>query len=551
MSYLGNEETLVELPAIEYLENKLGYNFIHGKELTSISGERDSLADVVLSKRLKASLRKLNPWMNEDNLDRAIRYISRADSLGTGLLEINEKIYDALVDLTFTVEQDLHGDGQKKHHTVHFIDWDNVDNNDFLVVRQFEVQTLSGKSIFLDIVIFINGIPVVVLEAKSPFLEKGNNESIGKKQAFEQLRRYMNVRDEALGEGAPRLFYTNFFTGILNRYNAYVGTISSKYNHYSQWKDPYPFKKEEIENYKDCGQNVFIQGFLEKKNLLDLMRNFIVFEADNGTVIKKVCRYQQFRAVNKAIDRIVNGKDKLTRGGVVWHTQGSGKSLTMVFLARKIKRTTGLTDSTIVVVTDRIDLDKQIYATFDRTLSKITTPVRADKIDIMKKLLSNPQPQIIMTTIQKFQNETEEREVLFEGKKIKQKYAIDYPLLSTKQNVIVLSDEAHRSQYKDTAANMRTALPNAVFIGFTGTPIDKEDKSTPRTFGGYIDKYSIKSAVEDGATVKIVYEGRRPDLQVVGDSLEELFDQAFSDRTEEEKEAIKAKYGTKKTVVES
>ena len=133
--------------------------------------------------------------------------------------------------------------------SVHFIDWDNVDNNDFLVVRQFEVQTLSGKSIFPDIVIFINGIPVVVLEAKSPFLEKGNNESIGKKQAFEQLRRYMNVRDEALGEGAPRLFYTNFFTGILNRYNAYVGTISSKYNHYSQWKDPHPFKKEEIENY--------------------------------------------------------------------------------------------------------------------------------------------------------------------------------------------------------------------------------------------------------------------------------------------------------------
>ena len=137
MSYLGNEETLVELPAIEYLENKLGYNFIHGKELTPASGERDSLADVVLVNRLKASLKKLNPWMNEGNLDRAIRYISRADNLGTGLLEINEKIYDVLVDLTFTVEQDLHGDGQKKHHTVHFIDWENLDNNDFLVVRQF------------------------------------------------------------------------------------------------------------------------------------------------------------------------------------------------------------------------------------------------------------------------------------------------------------------------------------------------------------------------------------------------------------------------------
>jgi type I restriction enzyme R subunit len=472
MGYLGNEETLVELPAVEYLQKKLGYSFIHGKELTPVSGARDSLADVVLVTRLRAAVKKLNPWISDENIDRAVRYISRADSLGTGLLEINEKIYDALVDLTFTVEQDLFGNGQKKKQTVHFIDWDNVDNNDFLVVRQFEVQTLSGKSIFPDIVIFINGIPVVVLEAKSPFLEKGNNESIGKKQAYEQLRRYMNLRDASLGEGAPRLFYSNFFTGILNKYNAYVGTISSKYNHYSQWKDPYPFKKEEIENYKDCGQNIFLQGFLEKKNLLDLMRNFIVFEADNGVVIKKVCRYQQFRAVNKAIDRITSGKDKLTRGGIVWHTQGSGKSLTMVFLARKIKRTKGLMNSTIVVVTDRIDLDKQIYATFDRTLSKITTPVRADKIELMKNLLSNPQPQIVMTTIQKFQSETEEKDIVFEGKKVTQKYAVEYPVLSTKQNIIVLADEAHRSQYKDTASNKRIALPNAVFIGFTGTPID-------------------------------------------------------------------------------
>ncbi len=551
MTYLGNEETLVELPAVEYLEKKLEYNFIHGKELTPKYGERDSLADVVLVNRLKKALKRLNPWMNEENLDRTIRYINRADSLGTGLLEINEKIYDALVNLTFTVEQDLYGDGQKKHQTVNFIDWEDVDNNDFLVVRQFEVQTLSGKSIFPDIVIFINGIPVVVLEAKSPFLEKGHNESIGKKQAFEQLRRYMNVRDESLGEGAPRLFYSNFFTGILNRYNAYVGTISSRYNHYSQWKDPYPFKIDEIENYKDCGQNIFLQGFLEKKNLLDLMRNFIVFEAEDGVVIKKVCRYQQFRAVNKALDRIESGKDKISRGGVVWHTQGSGKSLTMVFLARKIKRTKGLTDSTIVVVTDRIDLDKQIAKTFKRTLGKITTPVRADKIELMKKLLKNPQPQIIMTTIQKFQSETEEREVILDGKKIIQKYSVDYPVLSTKQNIIVLADEAHRSQYKDTALNMRRALPNAVFVGFTGTPIDKDDKSTPRTFGGYIDKYSIKQAVDDGATVKIIYEGRRPDLQVIGESLEDLFDEAFADRTDEEKEAIKQKYANKKAIVES
>ena len=551
MSYLGNEETLVELPAVEYLEKKLGYDFIHGKELAPKYGERDSLADVILVNRLRKSLKRLNPWMNEENLDAAVRYINTANNLGTGLLEINEKLYDDFVNLNFTVNQDIYGDGQKKPQTVNFIDWENVDNNDFLVVRQFEVQTLSGKSIFPDIVIFINGMPVVVLEAKSPFLEKNYNESIGKKDAFEQLRRYMNVRDEALGEGAPKLFYTNFFTGILNKYNAYVGTISSKYNHYLEWKDPYPFKLNEVEDYKNFGQNIFLQGCLEKSNLLDLMRNFIVFEADDGTKIKKICRYQQFRAVNKAIERIENGKDKLSRGGVVWHTQGSGKSLTMVFLARKIRRTEGLTDSTILVVTDRIDLDKQITETFENTLSKITTPVRANKIETMKTLLKNPQPQIIMTTIQKFQNEVEEKEVILDGKKTVQKYSVDYPVLSTKQNIIVLADEAHRSQYKDTAANMRRALPNAVFIGFTGTPIDKEDKSTRRTFGDYIDKYSIKQAVDDGATVKIIYEGRRPDLQVVGESLEDLFDEAFFDKTDDEKQAIKQKYATKKAIVES
>ena len=228
MSYLGNEETLVELPAVEYLKEKLGYYFIHGKELTPKYGERDSLADVILVNRLRKSLKRLNPWMNEENLDGTVRYINTANNLGTGLLEINEKLYDDFVNLTFTVNQDIYGDGQKKPQTVNFIDWENVDNNDFLVARQFEVQTLKWESLyFLDIVIFINGIPVVVLEAKSPFLEKGNNECIGKKQAYEQLRRYMNVRDEALGEGAPKLFYTNFFTGILNKYNAYVGTISS------------------------------------------------------------------------------------------------------------------------------------------------------------------------------------------------------------------------------------------------------------------------------------------------------------------------------------
>jgi type I restriction enzyme, R subunit len=552
MSYLGNEETLVELPAIEYLKSKLNYEFIHGDKLTPQLGERDTITEVILVKRLGEAIKRLNPWIEESNLNKAVRYLSRPENLGASLLEVNEKIYNAMVNLDFTVEQDIYGNGQKKPQTVKFIDWDNIYNNDFLVTRQFQVQTLAGKSIYPDIIIFINGIPVVVLECKSPFLEKKANENVGKKEAFEQLRRYMNERDPSILEGAPRLFYTNFFTGILNKYHAYAGTISSKYNHYLEWKDPYPFNRKTIEDVENNGQNLFLQGLLEKENLLDVMKNFILFEVDNSVTVKKICRYQQFRAVNKAVERLLSGKDGLSRGGIVWHTQGSGKSLTMVMLARKIRRLAQLSDSTIVVVTDRIDLDKQIYATFVRTLSTITTPVRAESVSEMKELLGKAQAQIIMTTIQKFQSEREDKEILEDSKQDSALYfEKEYPVLTLKTNVIILADEAHRSQYKGTAKNMRTALPNAVFIGFTGTPIDKEDKSTPRTFGRYIDKYGIREAVEDGATVKIVYEGRKPELQIKGDTLEELFDAAFAERKEEEREAIKQKYATKKLLVEA
>ncbi|MGJ9458524.1 type I restriction endonuclease subunit R [Oceanobacillus sp. CF4.6] len=552
-SYLGNEETLVELPAIDYLQNKLDYQFIQGEKLTPEHNERESLTEVILIKRLKKGIQRLNPWIDEPNLNKVVRFLTRPEQLGTNLLEINERIYDALVHFNFTVDQDLDGKGKKDYHTVKFIDWENVKNNDFLVTRQFVIQGPDEK-IIPDLIIFINGIPVVVLECKSPFLEKGKNENIGKKAAYEQLRRYMDLRESNSIEGAPRLFYTNFFTGILNKYRAYVGTISSQYTHYIEWKDPYPYTKEQIEDIGNNGQNVFLQGILEKTNFLDILQNFLLFEVDinSSKKIKKISRYQQFRAVNKALDRLIYGRDTVSRGGVIWHTQGSGKSLTMVFLARKIRRLQELSDATIVVVTDRVDLDKQIYQTFLRTLSTITTPVRADEVSEMKELLSNAQPQIIMTTIHKFQSEIEEQEELQDSA---QKTSLilekEFPVLTLKSNVIVMADEAHRSQYKGFARNMRHALPNAAFIGFTGTPVEKEDKSTPRTFGSYIDKYGIQEAVDDGATVGIVYEGRKPDLQVKADTLEQLFDEAFEHRSDEEKEAIKQKYANQQSIVEA
>lgn len=547
MPYLGNEETLVELPAIEYLRDKLGYQFIPGQLLTPDHGERESMTEVILKNRLKKALKRINPWMNETNIHKAIRYLSRPENLGRNLYEINEKIYDAIVNLAYSLEQDLDGSGQRKYHTVKFIDWDHIDNNEFLVTRQFKVHG-PNENIIADIVLFINGIPVVVLECKSPFLEKSKNEHMGKYEAFNQLQRYMNLRDSDIVEGAERLFYTNFITGILNKYHGYIGTISATYQFYQEWKDPYPFKIEDIDGVEDNGQNIFLQGVLEKHNLLDIMRNFILF--DGG--VKKVCRYQQFRAVNKALKRLIDGKDSLSRGGVIWHTQGSGKSLTMVFLARKIRRIKELADATIVVVTDRIDLDQQIYKTFVRTLSSITTPVRADSIESLKRILSLAQPQIVMTTIHKFQNEKKDKELLNDEKQDQVLYLEkEFPVLTTKSNVIVLADEAHRSQYKVMAKNMRTALPNAAFIGFTGTPIDKKDKSTVRTFGQYIDKYGIHEAVADEATVKIIYEGRKPELHIKADTLDELFDIEFEDKSEEEKELIKQRYANKRAIVEA
>lgn len=544
MSYLGNELTLVEIPAVKYLTS-LGYDYIDGDKLTAEYGERDSLSEVILSKRMKSSLRKLNPWISNDNINKVIRKIERAESLGTGLLEINEKIYDYIVNLQLTVDQVI--DGRKETKTVKLIEFDKdkIDDNEFLVARQFVVKG-PQETIRPDIVIFINGMPIAVLECKSPFKDGDSNENVGKYDGFQQLRRYMNGREGNIIEGSERLFYTNFITGILNKYTAFVGTISSGYKHYVEWKDAYPLNNIEVKDYKETPQNIFLQGVFKRENLLDIMQNFIVYDVDkeNSRKVKKVCRYQQFRAVQKCLKRLEEGKTPLSKGGVVWHTQGSGKSLTMVFLARKIRSLKKLSDATIVVVTDRTDLDEQIFETFQNTLSN-TVPVRAESIEDMKTLLRNSNAQIITTTIQKFQSDKEESKI--EGLFLEKEYEI----LSTKSNIIVMTDEAHRSQYKGTAANLRTALPNAAFIGFTGTPIDKEDKSTPRTFGSYIDQYSIKDAVVDGATVKIVYEGRKPELHISGDNLEELFDQAFEDRTDEEKEAIKQKYANKRTVVES
>lgn len=558
MSGLGNEYTLVEKPALDYFVNILGYKYIEGEKLTPAFGERESLRDVVLVIRLRMALKRLNPWMNEESIDAAAKFLTNSESLGTSLMEINEKIYKAIVDLGFTVQQTMNG--QKKKQTVRFIDFENISNNDFLVTNQFEVQGII-RTIFPDIVIFINGIPIVVIEAKSPFKENAENIRAGKKDAYNQLRRYMDIRDGSISEGAERLFHTNFFTGIINKFHAYAGTISSSYDYYLEWKDPYPFKIEYMEDIENNGQNRFLQGMLEKNNLLKIMQFFILFETEGDVRVKKLTRYQQYRACMKAIKRIKDGKTPLEKGGVIWHTQGSGKSLSMVMLARMIRRTKELQDTMLVVITDRIDLDKQIYNTFtgifpteytlaDSNLDKILT--RAETVQEMRNLLSMAQAKIIMTTIQKFQCKSEENPILEDETQASALFFDkEIEVITNKQNVVVFTDEAHRSQYSNLSMNMRKALPNATFIGFTGTPIEREDKSTYRTFGSLIDSYTISQAVEDGNTVAIVYEGRRQDLHIIQDKLDDDFDEYFRNKREDEKEEIKKRYFNKISLAEA
>ena len=289
-------------------------------------------------------------------------------------------------------------------------------------------------------------------------------------------------------------------------------------------------------------QEVLFEGMLSPKNLLDLVQSFVVFERDaaTGRIIRKVCRYQQFAAVNKAIERARKAKKPTDRGGIVWHTQGSGKSLTMLWLALKLRRDPAHENPVIVIVTDRKDLDDQITKTFHAC--GFPNPERAESVRDLRALLTSSTGKTILTTVQKFQ------ELQEAGDESKRKAREEYPLLSEASNIFVLSDEAHRTQYGGLAANLRKALPNACFFGFTGTPIDKKDRSTIQTFGSYIDTYTIEQAVADGATVPIFYEGRLPELRILGNTLDAIFDRVFADRSDEEREAIKKKYATEGSI---
>jgi type I restriction enzyme R subunit len=501
-----NEKQLVENRIIDQLKLQ-GYEYIHGSVLDT---ERDSLREVVLEGRLSDAVKRINPWIDDNNLRKVVRYVTHIES--TSLMEANELMHQDIVNY-ISIEQDL-GKG-KKNQTVKLIDFDNVENNEFLVVDQFKVSGVTDN-IIPDVILFVNGIPLVVIECKSAFV---SNPLI---QAAKQLERYQ--RD------SERLFYYNQILIITCGQQAKYATAGAKLRHYSEWKDPYPLRTTDVAESPNP-QDILVAGMLTKQNLLDLVQNFIVFEPEGGKTIKKLARYQQFRAVNKAIDRVKNATTLEDRGGVVWHTQGSGKSLTMLYLSVKLRRVKELENPTIVIVTDRKDLDTQITNTFRRC--GFPNPQQAGSVSKLRDLLKLGSGSTIMTTVQKFQEDQ------------------DNKVLSKATNIFILVDESHRTQYKGLATNMRTVLPNACYLGFTGTPIDKQDKSTTRTFGSYIDTYTIVESVADGATVPILYDGRMPELNIEGKTLDTLFERMFQMYSEEDRERIKQKYANEEAITAS
>jgi len=526
-----NEEYYVENPLLNHLKH-LGWQIYRqntknpeetleiaqfDQKLNPIYGNsvkfRETFKEVILEEELKNSIKRINPWIEEDQTKEVIKKITTPQA--NSLLEANKEIHDLLLENTSVQENRQTGE---KSPTVRFIDFKNPENNTFIAISQFKLNIPgTEKHIIPDIVLFVNGLPLVVIECKSSAISDPMSEAI------KQLMRYSNRRGEK--EGNERLFYYNAFMIATFRQKAKYGTITSSPEHFYEWKDPYPYSLSDIANITNknpASQEILVQGMLSKNNLLSIIRNFILFVEDDKGGIKKIApRYQQFRTVNKIIEKIKKGKTPEEKGGIVWHTQGSGKSLTMMQTVRAFYHDPELSKFKIVFITDREQLEKQLL---DTSKSVGFTVHQAKNIEHFKELLKTNTPDLIMGMVHKFRESDLKKE---------------FPVLNTSENILVMIDEAHRTQYKLLGANLRKALPNSVKIAFTGTPIEK----TELTFGQYIDKYGIRQAIEDGVTVGIIYEGRTHSAELTDEEKANAkFEEVFKDADNEEKREILGKY---------
>ena len=484
MSFLDEDD--IELNALDEF-TALGWDTRFGPDISKGCAddnqrERDEFDQIFLERRLRNALARLNPTATVEMLDEAVLRLRKAES--QNLLRENLRVHRLITEGCPVEYRD--DTGETRGVRVRYVDFDDPENNDFVVVNQFALKR-GANSRRMDVIGFVNGIPLAVFELKSPTKRWATT-----KGAWRQLGTYQ--RD------FPELFAPCAIQVIGDGLTASAGTVGASLQHFAPWKT---IDSEDLAPDTLTGLQVLIRGMFDKRRFLDLVRNFVSFVTEdvNGTamLIRKGAKYHQFWAVNSALEAAVvasaDGGDG--RGGIVWHTQGSGKSLEMLFLAGKLMRDPRLKNPTVVMLTDRNDLDDQLfYEVFAPDELLPEKPVQADSADHMRTLLKRPAGGIVFTTIQKFRAEEK-------GGR--------HQLLSDRRNIIVVADEAHRTQYDlidGFARHLRDALPNATFIGFTGTPIDAEDRSTREIFGEYVSVYDLTRAVNDGATVRIYYESR-------------------------------------------
>jgi type I restriction enzyme, R subunit len=528
-------ENEIEEIAISYLQG-LGYHYLNGLVM-SPDGEHPERQynEVVLVNRLRDAIDKLNPALSQDAKEDALKKVLRSDS--PNALVNNEHFHKHLtegIDVEVRTSDGIRGE------KVYIVDFNQPDNNEFLAVNQFTIIE-GNQNKRPDIILFINGMPLVVIELKNAVDE---NATI--KTAYNQLQTYK--------QAIPSLFTYNELLIVSDGWDALCGTVTSDYSRFMSWKTK---DGRTTADTLTPQLEVMFNGMLNKQTLLDLIRHFVVFEKSKDKTLKKVAAYHQYYAVNKAVTTTQTAAAETgdRRAGVVWHTQGSGKSLSMVFYTGKL--VLALDNPTIVVLTDRNDLDDQLYETFTNCQQLLRQePQQAEDRKHLRTLLSVASGGIVFTTIQKFM--PAELDIV-EGGNIKEpdpKYiGAEIKSLSNRKNIVVIADEAHRSQYDfidGFAKHLRDALPHASFIGFTGTPIESSDRNTQAVFGNYVDVYDIQQAVIDKATVPIYYESRLAKVHFAEDEKVQL-DDRFEELTEGEeltqRQQLRAKWTRLEAIV--
>ena len=520
MPYL-TENKLVEKPAINWFQ-EIGYSYVHGSYLIPDAGERESYRHCILKRRFLKVIQKLNPWLTDTLAEEVYKRVIELDH--PDFIIKGKLFYDLLtngVKLTFKEGK------EEKTKIVKLIDFESIESNDFLIANQFKVEYQYEKEQYRipDLVVFINGIPIAVFELKS-----FNAEETAKDAFLDHQRKIKDI---------PQLYVYSQIIVASDGYETKYGSPTSGWERFFVWEGMLSDDDVEVEEIADgyyryiyngkemTSLELLIKGLFRKEHILEFINDFVFYEKDGETYKKKIAGYHQFYTVKKAIQRTINcvlyGKTPEERRiGVVWHTQGSGKSLTMLFYAKKALKVKELENPLLIFITDRRELDEQLYELF----SQFSNAKQAESIKDLQETIRSTEGSIIFTTIQKF------------GKR----KAEEYPFLTDRKNIIVIADEAHRSQYRELAQNLRKAIPNASFMGFTATPIELQDRDTYLVFGEPISVYPMDKALRHKIIVPIYYEPRLTELHLTNEFIDEEFEELSEGLDPELKEHLKKKY---------